>query len=534
MSQAVHSITPVQTALPSGRHLARADAGRLALLLLLASLIHVWLIARTEVLARDGTGFVRYALQLERRPWREVVSASHQHPLYPLTVLAASLPVRHQWGTTPETMRLSAQLAAAAAGVLLVIPMYFLGQSLFDRRAAFWAAALFQCLPVTARILADALSDAQCLLLVVTALWLGTQALRTGSVWHFAACGLFGGLAYLTRPEGILPAVAVGVVWLAMQTTTAWRRPWRQVAAGAAGLAVAALVVVGPFVAVTGRLSTKPTAQGLLRAGALVSAQPPATTASVAPLPTAAPPRPDSPGRSLGRGLWALASTTARDFQWLGALPALVGLWWFCERWRRQPEAWVLLLLCGLLGAVLVRMSMVVGYLGERHAQLLVLCGTYWAVAAVAALGDGLAARWGRRWVATALLVGLTGFGLPVLAKPLHANQAGYRTAGLWLAAHARPGDEIIDGHGSASYYAGRILPDETVPGSVSYVVVEEPPRTPLPAEAQSRVDEVIRQGTVVFHCPAEAGRGKGQEVVVYASRPASPGAPAPTASADQ
>jgi hypothetical protein len=182
----------------------------------------------------------------------------------------------------------------------------------------------------------------------------------------------------------------------------------------------------------------------------------------------------------------------------------------------------VLVLLCLLLGAALVRMKMVVGYLGERHAQLLVLCASFWATAAVAVLGDWLAVRWNRRWLSAALLTALIGFGLPVLAKPLHANQTGYRTAGLWLAAHAQPQDEIIDGHNSAAFYAGRLFLDEAAgrPEATHYAVVEEPQRSALTVDAERRLAEVVRHGTVVFRCPAESGRNKGPDVVVYAVRP--------------
>ena len=72
-------------------------------------------------------------------------------------------------GTNPETMRLAAQLAASVAGVLLVVPMYFLGRALFTGASRFWATALFQCLPVTGRILSDALSDGLCLFLIASA-----------------------------------------------------------------------------------------------------------------------------------------------------------------------------------------------------------------------------------------------------------------------------------------------------------------------------------------------------------------------------
>src|SRR5262249_15370162 len=131
------------------------------------------------------------------------------------------------------------------------------------------------------------------------------------------------------------------------------------------------------------------------------------------PLPVAAsatadaPAAVDAPAPSLVSSVGTLAYTIARDFQWVGWLPALVGLWYFRAHWCRRPEAWVLVLLCLLLGVALVRMKMVVGYLGERHAQILVLCASFWAAAAVADLGDWLAVRWNRPRLSAALLTAL-------------------------------------------------------------------------------------------------------------------------------
>src|SRR5437868_4275151 len=78
-------------------------------------------------------------------------------------------------------------------------------------------AALFQCLPVSARVMSDALSEATFLLFIATALSLAVRALRGQSAARFAWCGFFSGLAYLTRPEGALLVVATGLVLLAMQ-----------------------------------------------------------------------------------------------------------------------------------------------------------------------------------------------------------------------------------------------------------------------------------------------------------------------------
>ena len=79
--------------------------------------------------------------------------------------------------------------------------------------------------------------------------------------------------------------------------------------------------------------------------------------------------RPARRARRSGQSLWALGSILVRDFQWVGWLPALVSLWYFRVSLWRQPEAWVLVLLCLLFGAALVRLNMVAGYLGERHAK---------------------------------------------------------------------------------------------------------------------------------------------------------------------
>jgi len=187
---------------------ASAASGRwpdwclVALLLLLAVALRGWLLAHTEVAARDSIGFIRYALQFEGQAqppdvktwtWRDVIKANHQHPGYPLTVLAVSVPVRYFLGTTPQVMQLSGQIASGLAAVLLVIPMFYLGRALFDRGVGFWAALLFQCLPVSGHILSDGLSEALFLLLTTTSLLFAVLAVR-GNQWrYFVLCGVFCG-----------------------------------------------------------------------------------------------------------------------------------------------------------------------------------------------------------------------------------------------------------------------------------------------------------------------------------------------------
>src|SRR5262249_45727200 len=178
------------------------DLRWLVLLAVLAVGLRAWQVRHTEVTSRDSIGYIRIAWELGHGDWRRVVPAAHHHPGYPAAVLAVSVPVRqYLGGDLAAAMQLSAQLASALASVLLVVPMFYLGRELFDRRVAFWATLLFQCLPAGGRVMADGLSDSLFLLWAATGLVFAARALRTGSLPGFALAGLATGLAYLTRPE---------------------------------------------------------------------------------------------------------------------------------------------------------------------------------------------------------------------------------------------------------------------------------------------------------------------------------------------
>jgi hypothetical protein len=114
------------------------------------------------------------------------------------------------------------------------------------------------------------------------------------------------------------------------------------------------------------------------------------------------------------------------------------------------------------------------GYLGERHLVLVLLCGVYWAAAGLLTMVDRLR----RGHVAVAVLLVLVGVPLAKALETLHADRAGFRAAGRWLAQHACPGDYVKDPYSWAHYYAGRVFlegsagaPAHSPP--LSYVVLE-------------------------------------------------------------
>jgi hypothetical protein len=495
------------------------EIAALALLLLMAAGIHGWLISHTEVAARDSVGFIRYALELERSPWKEALERNLQHPGYPLALLAVSWPVRMILGDTNSvSMQLSAQLASSLAGVLLVIPMYYLGRENVGRRASFWGTALFQCLPVSARVLSDGLSEATFLLFTTTALLFAVRGLRSRSVVPFVACGFFSGLAYLTRPEGALVVPATGLVLFALQLIPTWRRAWPQVFGCAAALLLTAMAVGSPYFLATGRLTNKPTPRRLWESPGWEE-ELPGNSEREARNPDDAAPRsllhgstrlrrlqgpltasllaiyaPENFGDRRLWGLYAIGNEATKGLQYVCTLLLLPGLWWFRAQFRTACGTWVVVALCLLHCLILWRVAVVVGYVSDRHVLVLVLCSVFVAVGGLFALGQlltflayrvvrpedskglaetnprllddsghswlpaesGLAAA--TRKVQLLLILVLMGFGLQEALRPLHTNRAGHRQAGLWLAAHTVPADPVIDPFCWAHYYAGRVF----------------------------------------------------------------------------
>jgi hypothetical protein len=508
----------------------RVELAMFAVLLLVAAGIHAWLIRHTEVMARDGVGFIAYSWQLRSQPWDQVVRDNQHPPFYPLTILGMSYPLR-PWlsGDENEVMQKSAQWTSALAGMLLVIPMFYLGRALFDPRVGFWAALLFQCWPVGSRLLADALTEGVFLLLVMTALLCAIHALRKSRAIYFGLSGLCGGLAYLTRPEGAVVVAATLVVLVGMQVFRAYRRPWRQAITACATVIVAAVAAGGPYAFTIGHFSNKTTSHEIMQTAKIEPSETPQTIA-----PTSASLLgvfgPDS--RELGfvkHHLWCLAAVfreVMKGYHYVAWFWALVGIFWFRAHLRERPGAWVLLALMVLQLLILWRVAFVMGYVAERHSVLIVTCGLYWAVATIGAIGDWLALMAGRylarrQLVAAVFLLSLALSGLPKTLEPLHTNRAGFHAAGRWLAERLQPGDQIYDPFNWVEYYSGQVyrISNRFAPPlgrHPQYVVLggteNEHKRLPLMPAATFWAT----QGTLVYEWPTTPVHAKAESVRVY------------------
>jgi hypothetical protein len=530
------------------------------LLLLAAGGLRAWHLRHTEVAARDSIGFIRIAWQMGHGDFREAVAHGEQHPGYPLAILGTSKIVREVSPADDAiVMQRSAQLANSLAGILLVVPMYFLGRQLFGRPTAFWATLLFQCLPASGRILADGLSEGLFLLFAVSGLLFASIGLRTHRVLPFALTGLFSALAYLTRPEGALVVATTGLVLLGLQGVRTRSVHWRRFLTCGLALGLTAIIAGSPLFLITGKLSLKNTAIKLYE------------NTSQAPAP--AVPHFGGGGsnalfastfavwgggedeRERVKTLWGVKPVAAElikgtcYFLWL---PMLLGLWWFRDRFRNVPGTWVMLILGVIVTLLLWRVYLLLGYVSDRHLILVLLCGCYWAAAGigemmrrVGTLPSRMAPNfvpltWLRErcpnstsllWPSLAMLAIIAAL-LPKTLEPLHVNRNGFRHAGIFIGQRAKPWDEVLDPYSWSHYYAGKVFqegrkadrPEDAVP--MKYVVLElsgrvaGDPDQPRQHTRLPLVQEAMREGGRTGSQPIYRWTGKRNkeevEVIVY------------------
>ncbi len=190
--------------------------------------------AREPVPPRDGVALAEAVRALAGGEFAGVLTGPHQ----PLALLLAA-PLA-ACGLDPL---LALALVAALAGAALTLPLFSVTRRLFDDGDAAAAAALLHAVtPTFVRIESTALTEGVFLLATFLSLGAALRALRHYRPGRDALlAGLFGGLAWLARPEGVVPAAMALLVVLPRGGGRPLAHRVRGLAAAASGVALAAL-----------------------------------------------------------------------------------------------------------------------------------------------------------------------------------------------------------------------------------------------------------------------------------------------------
>jgi len=429
-----------------------------------------WLILHTDVIAKDGTVYVKMAREWTDDP-RRVAKTYDYHVGYP-AAMAGAYPLLKGWRFCDELHRreLAGQFVSYAASLVAIIAVWLMAGIAFNWRAAWVAALLFGLGHKWAELGADVLSDALSVCLqmwgVVLIVW-AHRRLRSGSRWCVvlaAFVGLCAGLGYLVRPEALLIVMLAVALW--MFHALRQKQRWVLAAAASAMAAAVTLACVLPYAMVIGGLSRKKSIGDFV----LRSAGAPARVlASLDPTVWHAAPRKFinqlfeamHPLVALLACMWLLGFLLERRLR--GKSAALV----FPS--PRPPCGFLMLAALAVMAPLLMSMYVNVHYLSHRHVMFLAALLAPLAGAGAINLTDGL-----RKLLAWCRLrklpetgvrmavVGVLAVGLALHAmRPLHEGKGYFRQAGRFVAATQRTGDFLITDSAWVLHYS-------QVPGALS------------------------------------------------------------------
>ena len=166
----------------------------LTVLLLISLILSIYLFFRTYVISLDGAfQYIPIAKDFASGLFRKALS-HNQQPLYSLFVAFLS-----QW--VPD-FELAGKSVSTFFGILIILPVYFLGKQIFDSKVAFFSSLFLVVHPYVRRYSADVLKESTYLFFLATALCLAWKVIQEEKKYGFLFIPLFSAIAYLVRPDG--------------------------------------------------------------------------------------------------------------------------------------------------------------------------------------------------------------------------------------------------------------------------------------------------------------------------------------------
>ena len=237
------SDTPERAAARGAPFLSPVQAG--TAVVLLAVLARALEAIQQPRLFNDGPRFVAMAENFARREWWAALGDAF-HPLtaFVMAVLGSLLPV---------SFETAGQLANVLAGGAGAWALWGLTRDQFGDRVALAGAIVFALQPRLVASSSGVQSDGIHLALFLLGAWASWRALERRGAVLAALAGLLCGLAYLTRPEGLVVAAVFGL-WLGVDALRR-RLSWGSALTLGASFGAALLIVGGPYVLTLHELS---------------------------------------------------------------------------------------------------------------------------------------------------------------------------------------------------------------------------------------------------------------------------------------
>jgi 4-amino-4-deoxy-L-arabinose transferase-like glycosyltransferase len=447
------------------------DAINLLILLFIASLLGVYLITTTVLIAKDGVYYIERAQKFSSDA--SGVIESHP-PGYPFLIFIA-----HKFAglfsnsLSAQSWIYSAQSITLLCRLLALIPLYFIGKFLIGSGKSFWAILILLILPYPARFGSDVLRDWPYILFLATGFVFLLWGAKQGKWWIFGIVGLVAGLGCIIRPE-CAQLVVYGTLWLLVRLLKPkynMSRP--KLLCALFILLIGFTLSVAPYVIEAGRI-IPPKLEGLIDSSEKYIAGSHSYIYTIVSLL-------GNITKAIGRLIEEISDNLMYFF-----VPALlIGL--YC-RFRKQSmatdiERFFVPVFVVLNVIIMILLYCNYGYISRRNCLPLVVCSIFYVPIGLQILADWLSSRFSKGWLGNNpkpqlwffILVAIgVAICLPKLVRPLRIKKQGYRDAAKWLKENTAQEDLIAVPDSRIGFYAerGRIVyVDHEIASMARYVI---------------------------------------------------------------
>jgi len=481
-------LSPMEsTCKKSGNPLTKKqDLIHLAILLIIALGIGVYLIATTVVITKDGAWYIEQAKRLSSDPQNVIKRQSFGFPLlilitYKFATLFCKNPSLFTWIYTAQSVTLLCRL-------LSLIPLYFIGKLMVGGKRSFQAILILIILPYPAQFVSDILREWPHILFLASGLLFLFLAIKHSKYWMFGAAGFIAGLGHTIRPE-CGQILIYGILWIFIRLVSpkhGMNRP---------GLLCALFVLLigftipsAPYMAARGKFLPK-------KLKSLVSSVNFEDWKSRKGRLAPEIQRPEIndnnklysasglPGK-IAKAITELLGTMSENLMYYFMPALLIGIFY---RFRKKSsvmeiEMFFMPAFVAINALMLIALYYSWGYISRRHCLPLVVFTIFYVPIGLQVLADWFANRFSKsqpasgkdchRWFYILLIIGII-ICLPKLLSRPGSDKPGYRTAAAWLKQNTAQDDLIATPDRRITFYAERkaIFYENSLPDKADYVV---------------------------------------------------------------
>lgn len=454
------------------------DVINLFILIFISSLLGIYLLATTVLIAVDGVFYIERAQMLSSDP---IGIVKGHPPGYPFLIF-----ITHKFASffsnssSVYSWVYSAQSVNLLCRVLVLVPLYFIGKLLVGSRNSFWALVILILLPYPAEYGSDALRDWPHNLFLATGFLFLLWGAKLGRWWMFGVVGLAAGFGHIIRPE-CAQLLIYAVLWLSIGLFLPRRNIKRpKLVCALFILLIGFAVPAAPYIKARGRILPRKLEVLISSSYRLQSERIQEPDIDYRDNVYTAPGVLGDIVKAIGMLMREVSDNLMHFF-----LPALLlGVY---SRFRKQSSVTDVekffvpaFIVFNIIMMVLLYCSW--QYISGRHCLPLVVFTVFYVPIGLQILSDWLIGGFpkvrlnnnqkSRLWFFILVITGLA-ICMPKLLRPIRIDKKAYKAAVRWLKENTQKNDPIAVSDKRISFYAERegLIYDKIIPEGAEYAV---------------------------------------------------------------